>query len=152
MSRMIDPAGLPDRERKLLDREQEIRNRVRVTRADYRVRRLGRWWRIPGRFNVAIPGVMVVGGIRRRKVPRWIEHVVRKALAGHPEEANAAGPALDDQFQLDLATAIARIMQAYKEPAMREFLLWRLYECDVPRLREYLNDESLALLAEVGHG
>lgn len=79
-SRTIGPAELPEWERELLDREREVRDQVRVTRADYSVRRFGRWWRIPGHYNVAIPGVIVVGPVRRQEVPRWIQHVVRKAL------------------------------------------------------------------------
>lgn len=46
-------------------------------------------------------------------------------------------------LQLDLATAILRIEQAHADPDMAEHLLFRLATCDAPRLRRYLDAETV---------
>ena len=52
-------------------------------------------------------------------------------------------------LQLDLACAVARLEQAEREPGMREFLLYRLITCDLPRLRAHLDDEAQLMLARL---
>ena len=66
------------------------------------------------------------------------------------ELGNCPGCDLSDggDLQLDIATAVVRIEQAYAEPEMREFLLHRLITCDAPRLRSHLDAEHLQQLNE----
>lgn len=52
----------------------------------------------------------------------------------------------EEEFQLDLTCAIARIEQAGRDPEMMEFLVHRLATCDAPRLRRYLTAEWVARL------
>lgn len=62
---------------------------------------------------------------------------------------------VEDNLQLDLATAIGRIEQLYgdgpdkaRDPGLRALLKHRLITCDVPRLRKYLSTEMATRLAE----
>lgn len=60
----------------------DYRNQVRITRSNYQVRILGCWWRIAGRYDVGIPGVCVVGPVRRRDIGKWVDHVIQRAEGG----------------------------------------------------------------------
>lgn len=57
-----------------------------------------------------------------------------------------------DQLQLDLATVILRIDQVHSLPIgdpLRELLIDRLGTCDSPRLRRYLTETTIAVMAEL---
>lgn len=49
--------------------------------------------------------------------------------------------------ELDIATAVLRIEQAFQEPQSRDWLLYRLATCDAPRLREQLSERMLEMMA-----
>lgn len=68
------------------------------------------------------------------------------------------------QFQVDLGSLIARLEQMVADPSSREWLLYRVLECDLPRMRQFLapwmreavdkamNDTGLISSGHVGAG
>lgn len=55
-----------------------------------------------------------------------------------------------DALQLDLATVVARLQQVQDEggwDTANAMVAERILTCDLPRLREHLTPEALALLA-----
>lgn len=50
---------------------------------------------------------------------------------------------MDEKFRQDIDCMIARLTQMKEEPEMVDFLWWRIFTCDIPRVNRHVADGVL---------